>query len=204
MKKQIITLSLLTAFLGSSSLYASEISFDTLGVNLGKSHFSYKQEDNNGAIILGNEPDKSFNSIELFTTVKGLCTNDSRKPYISYTYSKNDDLKHQYLLVGLNQYYSPASTKLSLYAGPLVGYGRLTWRYDPLNSSQNEKKNADSFLGGVQAGVSYPITRSFSLGLNGKYLFTGYKTELDPSSSVSSTIKHKQLSTVSLSLGYSF
>lgn len=204
MKKQIIILSVLGTFSGASSLYASDISFDTLGINLGKSHMSYGQEDNNGAIILGTEPDKSFNSIELFTTLKGICTNDSRKPYISYTYSKNDDLKHQYFLIGLNQYYTPVPTKLNLYAGVLAGYGQLTWKYDPLNSSQNEEKNANSFLGGVQLGISYSLTQSFSLGLNSKYLLSDYKTDLDPSSSVSSTIKHDRLSSLALSLEYSF
>jgi len=202
MKKQCIPIFLLS-FLSISQLMASDISFDTLGVNLGKSHISYDQEDNSGAIILGTEPDKSFNSIELFTTLKGVCTNDSRKPYISYTYSKNDDLKHQYLLVGLNQYYIPASTKLNLYAGVLVGYGQLTWKYDPLNSSQNEEKNAHSFLGGVQAGISYPLTQRFSVGLNSKYLLSDYKTDLK-TNNADATIKHRRVSHMGVSLEYTF
>ena len=59
--KKILTLSLLT----SSILLANNI--ESLGLNLGKINSSYSKKDHSGSIILGNTPNESFDSFEIFT-----------------------------------------------------------------------------------------------------------------------------------------
>ena len=199
--KKILSLSLLT----STLLFSSNISIDSIGVNLGNSNSDYKQVNHQGSIILGNTPDKSFNSIELYTTLNPLsdiCKEYNMKPYVSYTYSSNDDLKHQYLLLGLNKYYN--HNNYELYAGLLGGYGQMNWKYDPLNNSKSKKIDANSFIAGLQLGVNYSVNDKVSLGLNTKYLVHNYETNLNPTAGVSATIEHKSTSTIMLGLSYKF
>lgn len=193
------------SLLASSTLLANKISIDTIGINLGKINSSYSKKDNSGSIALGNTPDESFSSIEVFTTlnpVSEICKKYNMKPYLSYTYSHNADLKHNYLLAGANKYYE--HNKISLYSGLLLGYGQMDWRYDPLNSSKSKNEDANSFIAGIQAGALYPVSNKLSLGLNGKYLIHDYETKLNPSSGISSKIEQKRTYGVSLSLAYKF
>lgn len=197
MKKLIIS-----TLIASSSLLASNIAIDSLGVNLGVSNTNYKQTNNQGRIILGNEPDKSFSNIEIFTILNNLFTNDTIKPYVSYTYSSNSDLKHQYLLSGINKYYK--HSQVIYYAGVVAGYGELKWKYDPLNSSSSSDHKATSFIVGLQGGLEYPISKQYSLNLNTKYLVHDYETELKPSNTVSSSIEHDRTASISVGIKYSF
>lgn len=191
--------------LASSSLLASEVSLEQVGLNIGASHSSYSKKDHSGSIVLGNEPAESFNSFEVFTTLKPLtsmCKEKNMKPYISYAYSKNDDLKHQYLLAGINKYYM--LKEYSFYSGALLGYGELDWKYDPLNTSKSKNIDANSFIIGVQGGFDYLVKTNITVGVNVKYLLHDYKTKLNPSDGVSSTIEHKSTSSISLGIKYSF
>ena len=199
--KNINKIVLLSAF-ASSLLLSSEIALDSIGLNLGKSHASYSQENHIGSITLGNEPDKTFSSYELYTVLKSVYTNKTIKPYISYTYSSNTDLKHQYVLVGLNKYYK--HNTLDLYAGVLAGYGQLDWRYNPLNSSKDNTYNAYSFIGGIQAGIEYPLENNLALNINAKYLYHDYETKLEPSASARSTLTHDYTASFGVGLSYKF
>lgn len=205
MQNKLIKTITVSTLLASSSLFASDSFINSFGINLGKSHTSYDQKDKNGAIILGNNPDKSFNSLELYLTLNpmlDMCKENNMKPYISLTHSRNSDLKHQYLLVGVNKYYSSQDTKLELYAGLLGGYGQVDWRYDPLNNSTRKNIDANSFIGGLQVGINYPIAEKLSLNLNSKYLLHNYETNLKTSNAVA-TIEHDATATISLGLEYS-
>lgn len=195
----------LLGLLSSSTLLANPI--DSIGFNIGKANSDYKQTNNQGVILLGNTPDESFNSYEIYTTLNPIldtCKTYNMKPYIGYTYSSNSELKHQYLLAGINKYYNHtvANKELSLYAGVLVGYGQIDWKYDPLNNSSSKNVDANSLIAGIQLGANYPINEKYSVGLNTKYLVHNYETDLNPSSGVSSTIEHKD--TISFSLGISY
>ena len=180
--------------LASSYLFGA-----SLGVNIGKANSEYSQTNSNGSIVLGNEPDESFNSYEIYTTLDKKIF--SLVPYLSYTYNKNDDLKHQYVLLGLNKSYSIKS--FDLYVGLVGGYGELKWEYNPLTSSSSQNPTADGFLGGVQLGISYFLTSSFALGVDAKYLRHKHETNLS-SSSTSSTIEHDSTSVVGISLQYKY
>jgi hypothetical protein len=193
----------LLGLLSSSTLLANPI--DSIGLNIGTQKSDYKQTNNQGVILLGNTPDESFNSYEIYTTLNPIldtCKTYNMKPYIGYTYSSNSELKHQYLLAGINKYYTPSNYKVELYAGVLVGYGQMDWKYDPLNSSSSKNVDANSFIAGIQLGANYPINEKYSIGLNTKYLMHNYETDLNPSAGVSSTIEHKD--TISLSLGVKY
>lgn len=184
-------------------MLASEISVNEIGLNVGISHSSYTQTNRNGSIVLGNEPDKNFTSYELFTTLEGVFSNEEIKPYISYTYADNSELKHQYILAGVNKYYMP-SDSLKLYAGVLVGYGELSWKYNPLNNSKDNDHKATSAMVGVQAGVNYPLFSSLSLNLNLKALAHNYEAELNPNDTATAQIKHKYTTTAMVGIAYAF
>lgn len=194
----------LLSIAAASSLVASDSIVDTIGLNIGASHSSYNQTNHTGVVPNINS-DKSFNAYEIYTTlnpISDICKKYNMKPYISYTYSTNSDLKHQYLLAGVNKYYNHNS--FELYAGVLGGYGQIDWKYDPLYSSKDTNVDANSFIGGLQIGMNYLLTDKLSLGINSKYLIHNYQTNLKPSNGVYSTIEHDSTASVSFGVGYSF
>ena len=80
----------LISLLASSSILANEISLETFGLNIGSSTMDYSQKNHQGSIVLGNEPDKTLTSYELFATlnpISDMCKEYNMKPYVSYTYS---------------------------------------------------------------------------------------------------------------------
>jgi len=204
MNFKIITLvtSLVTStLLAAQSPEASESSktfVDSIGVNIGIANTSNSYD-------ASNAPDETFNSIELYTTlnpIMDICKEYNMKPTLSYTYSNNDDLKHQYLLVGINKYYTP-TPKLNLYAGIVAGYGQIDWRYDPLGDSTNKNTDVNSFIGGIQLGTSYDMTEKFSLNLNSKYLIHNYTTNIKTNTETTK-IKQDNTATLSVGIGYRF
>ena len=200
--KILITATLLT----SSSLLASESFVDSVGLNLGKSYMNYDQKSNIGTTVLEDKLERAFDSIELYTTLSPILEIGKVydiKPYISYTYSQNSELKHQYLLVGLNKYYTPLIEALELYAGVVGGYGQASWKYDPLGSSINKKEDMNSFMGGVQLGASYKITKKLSLGVHGKYIFHSYETSLK-TNDASAVLEHDSTLFVGLGVEWRF
>jgi hypothetical protein len=206
MKKQILTLTLSTLIASSSSLLASQSIINSVGLNLGKSHTSADQKDKSGTILLANNPEQSFNSLELYLTLNpilDMCKEYDMRPYISLTHSRNSELKHQYLLVGINKYYTQSTLPLELYTGVVGGYGQIDWRYDPLNNSTRKNVDANSFIAGIQIGANYPINEKLSLGINGKYLLHNYETNLK-TTNATATIEQDATATISLGLEYSF
>jgi len=206
MRNRLLTTLILTTFLASSTLLANDSVVNSMGINLGVSNSNSDQKNTNGTIILGNEPDNSFNTTELYLTLHPLtniCKEYKMKPYISYTYSSNSELKHQYFLLGINKYYTPSNTDLVLYTGLLGGYGQIDWKYDPLNNSFNKNVDASSFIAGIQLGASYSLSEKLSLNLNGKYLLHNYETDLK-TSTASAEIEHESTINVSLGLEYKF
>lgn len=204
MKNRLIKTIALSTILASSTLLANDSLINQMGINLGKSSTDFSQKDKTGSISLGNNPDKSFNSIEVFTILNPLtdiCKEYNMKPYASYTYSSNSELKHQYLLVGVNKYYKPSKLPVELYAGVVVGYGQIDWKYKPLSTDNNV--DANSLIGGVQAGLNYPLNEKLSLNVNSKYLIHDYKTNLK-TSNAQSTIEHDSTATISMGLVYKF
>ena len=187
------TQSLIVLSLASSSLLASD---NSIGINIGSSHTNYHQSNQTGTITLGNTPDETFNSYEIYTILKQNIS--GMKPYLSYTYSSNDDLKHQYGLVGLNKYYK------YLYAGILAGYGELKYKYNPLNSSKENDYRAHSFIGGIQAGIEYKLSNSLAFNLNTKALYHDYDTNLNPNNTAIATISHNTTTSFGIGLKYSF
>jgi len=187
------TQSLIILLLASSALLASN---NSIGINIGQSHSNYHQSNHTGSINLGNTPDETFNSYELYGTLKQDIF--GMKPYLSYTYSSNDDLKHQYILVGLNKYYH------YLYGGIVVGTGEMKWRYNPLNSSSDNDYITTSLLGGIQVGIEYKITNSIALNLNTKVLYHNYDTKLNPSTTATAEITHNTTTSFGMGLKYSF
>ena len=186
------------------AIILASVSFaDSIGINLGTAYTDYSQEQKSGQIVLSNKPDKKFQSYELFyISNKDILNIKDLKPYLSYTYSKNDELKHQYLLVGLNKYY--AFKDIVLYGGLLAGYGELKWKYNPLNNSLDNDYSANSFMAGIQTGIDYPIYKNWIIGLNLKYLAHSYKTTLQPDNTSLSHIKHKDSFIPTLSFRFSF
>jgi len=208
MKSIILKTTLLSTLIASSNLLANgnESWLYAIGTNVGVSNTSYDQINKSGSITLIDKPKKSFNSLELYTILNpltDLCKEYNMKPYISYTHSQNSDLKHQYLLVGLNKYYKPSTTDIELYARVLGGYGQIDWKYDPLNDSNKKNVDANSFIGGIQVGVNYPLNEKISLNLNSKYLLHNYETKLK-TTNATAIIEHDSTASIGVGLEYSF
>ena len=168
-----------------------------LGINLGSSHTGYTQSDTEGSITLGDEPETLFETFELYWTLPD--TNyDDIKHILSLNYGYNDEFKHQYLLTGINKYHN------NFYIGLLIGYGELTWKYDPINNAKDKNYDANSVLGGLQMGYDIPLSNHLALGINSKFLFSDYETTLQPTQGVASQITHNYTATVGVGMKYSF
>jgi hypothetical protein len=200
--KNILLKTMIFASLMLSTSSFADISLDSVGFNVGMSHINYKQKDNTGSIILGNEPDEKFITGELYTTLKGICNREDMKPYLSYIYGKNSELQNHILLGGINKYYKVKNTKL--YTGIVAGYGLLRWGYNPLNNTKDNDYTAKSFLGGIQFGFNYPIKDNYELSTNIKYILHNYKTDLIPNNTASSVIEHKSSILFSIGINYFF
>jgi len=193
-----ITLSVAT----STLLFSADLAVDTVGINLGKAYTDHSVEHNMGSVLIPHHPYKNYTAIELFTTLEAINEDEDIKPYISYTYSKNDDMKHQYLLAGVNKYYKHET--LDLYAGVVGGYGYLHWDYNPVNNTTDNKHSVNSFILGLQAGFEYPVVEKLALNFNTKYLLHDYDTHLEPTTTESSTVTHDKTLFIGLGLSYKF
>lgn len=184
-----------------SSTLLADITIDSLGIGYSKAISDYKQENKVNSVDLGNKPDKNYDSFEIFSTYKNVFENNTLKPYLSYSYSLNDEFKHQYLLFGVNKYYKQNS--FDIYAGLLGGFGQLKWDYNPVGA-RNVDSKASSFILGLQAGVDFPLTNKWSLGVNTKYLIHDYETKIEPNNTSKALITHDDTITLGLNLSYKF
>ena len=192
--KKIVCITILTA-----PFLFGESTIDGIGFHLGKGYSNFIQTDKTGAILLEKQPKKNYDGGELYLQFKEL---DSHlKPSLSYTYTQNSDLKHHYILGGLSKYFTQEKTKI--YGGILFGYGELDWRYNPLNNSKENDYKATSFIGGFQIGSEYPINEKLSFGINGKYLFHNYETNLEPTNTTHTIIEQDRSGFIGFGLKYS-
>lgn len=198
--KLVKTLALSTILAGY--LLANETLIHSIGVNLGVSATPYEQTNHNGSITLGSIPDETFTSYEVYTTfnpLSSLCKEMNMKPTVSYSYSVNSHLKHQYILAGFNKYYRNNS-----YAGILLGYGELKYKYNPLNNSKNNDYATTSAVIGIQTGYDYPLSSSLSLGVNLKALYHNYDAFLNPNNTATANLEHDYTLKVSVGIGWRF
>lgn len=198
MKTILKTLSLTSLLV--SSLFSSEL-VSEIGLNLGKAYSPYTQTNANGSIILGDTPDERYTSYELYTVLNPLtdiCKEKNMKPTLSYTYSHNSELRNKYLLAGINKYYKNS------YVGVLVGYGQLTWKYNPINNSKENDYTATAPIAGLQTGYQHKLSEKLSLNLNLKALYHPYDTKLNPNNTATATIYHDYTTSASVGLGYRF
>jgi hypothetical protein len=181
---------------------ASSESFSVheIGFNGGISTIKHDQTNVTGDLEQIN-PDKTFATYEIFTTFDGICDDKANRPYLSYSYATNDDFKHQYILAGLNHYY--AGEMATFYAGLLVGYGELTWKYNPIGA-QDTDFSTTGFIGGVQVGAEVPLSASIALNFNLKALAQDYTTTFDPYAGVSSYMEHPYTATALVGLVFKF
>lgn len=199
--KQILKTLTLSSILASGLLASEDSLIYSLGLNMGVSHTPYTQSNSNGSITLGNTPDEKLNSYEIYTVLNpltDLCKQKNMKPTISYTYSNNSDLKHQYILAGLNKYYHNS------YAGIVLGYGELEYRYNPLNSSKTNDYTATSPIIGLQTGYDYLLTKNLTLGFNSKALYHDYEATLNPNNTATSLLEHDYTINASVGIEWRF
>jgi len=190
---------ILSAFLVSTTI-ANENIVDSIGINIGSSNSSYSLTNN----IDVSTPDESLTSIKLYTKFNpftDLCKKYNMKPSVSYTASQNDELKHQYLLLGINKYYK-LEDNYQLYTGLDLGYGELEWKDSPIKGSDNNNYTATNPMIGINGGLNYFIDNSFYIDINVEYLYHGYETKLKPTYNTRGSFKHDDTFNISLGFGW--
>jgi len=186
----------------ASSLINADIAIDSVGANFGWANIYADQTNRTGSVALSNEPDEKYIQGEIYVLIGGVFDDKSWKPSINYIQSRNNEFTNQIFMAGINKYFFKEN--YNLYAGLFIGMGRLDWKYNPISSTSVDDRNVQSIVGALQAGVEYPITNSFSLGVNAKYYLHDYETVLAPSSSVSVEINQKYSSSITIGLRYLF
>ena len=199
--KNTLTKILLASTLTASILSANstnDVSFESLGLNLGYAYMPYNHS--------GNTPDegfkKNFTSVELYTIIDNLFEDNSYKPTINYVFNSNSDFHNHTLLLGVNKYFY--NDGYDLYLGGLLGFGQLRWKTDTLFPNSQNDYESTSFTGGVQAGVEIPMSKHWALGLNSKFLLHSYNMGIAETFNTSSSYKHPYTASISIGLKYFF
>jgi len=188
MKKTVSSL-----LLASTALLAADV-----GINASKGAYTIT-ESYPTAIV---KPNTDVSGAELFLTNDALfIERESLKNYSSFTFNKTANTSELSLLVGLVEEYKVSSA--TLYAGALVGYGQLSYDFNPLGTSLVQNKTTTSALYGVTAGAKYSITENFFVNVNLKYMRNNYEVALQEGTTTGN-IKHESLYSAGLGFGYSF
>jgi len=185
-----------------SSLVSADVSVDSLGAHLGYSNFKTTQTNMQGSITLAKQPDEGYLYGELYILLNGAFEDKSIKPTLNYMISKNSDFLNNTLMAGVNKYHYFES--FDVYYGALLGYGFQNWDYNPINNTKDNKNKATSFVGAVQLGVEYPVTKKLFLDFNAKLYKHNYETRLEPSSGVKADINHPSSYSLAIGLRYAF
>ncbi len=175
---------------------------DRIGLMIGQSSISFESTNEQGTIVLDTEPEESFLTMEPYITFGGVGLGLS--PYVSLSQSSNDVLSQTNLLLGISKYFEVQGSNIELYGGLLAGYGLLTWDTNPIGKSGKEEMTTNSYVGGIQAGFDYALTKNFLLGLNAKLLAHEYVTDLADTQNNKGTIKHNSTIFAGLALTYKF
>jgi len=193
--------SLTTALVLATSVNAG-VGVDSVGVNVGCMNITSEQSDKKGTITDVNMPEEQMLQAELYMLIGGVFDDKSWKPTVNYMYAQNSDLTNHMLMIGLNKYFY--FDNFNLYGGVLAGTGQVEWKYNPINSTKDNDYKVASWVGAVQAGVEYPITKSLALGLNAKYYLHDYDTALIPSAGAESEITQSNACSLAIGLRFSF
>jgi len=191
-----------TLLLFTTSVLLNAVEISEVGLNIGISSSSYTQENKVGTLTLSNEPDEDFTNIALYSTLSDKSISENIRADIELNYATNSEFKHQYYLIGINYYHNIDS--YLLYGGLVLGYGQLSWHYDPLSRSKNIDEKTNSFISGVQVGIKYNVSERYVLNFIGRYLSHNYKTLLTPDDTLESVVKHDSSTSFLFGIGYCF
>ncbi|NOQ32236.1 MAG: hypothetical protein GQ570_14060 [Helicobacteraceae bacterium] len=187
--KKIITATLLT----TTALLAADV-----GLNISKGGYSTSSAYPTAIV----KPDTDVTGYELFYSNDCiLIDRPSVKNYASITLNKTENTSEIAVVIGLVEEYKVS--KATLAAGALVGYGQLSYDYNPLTTSLTDSRTTSSALYGFTATAKYPIVNNFFLNVNAKYLWSNYEVDLKDGANTGQ-IKHNNLYTLGLGVGYSF
>ena len=188
----------------SSTLLSYEIKMESIGFAGGNAKTPLVQHNKDNKEIVIDKLDDNFKTMELYTVLKPI-EEIGMNPYLSYTYSYNEQFINYYVMAGLNKYYKISSSS-KLYLGVLGGYGQMKWEFDPINGSDNDV-STQSYILGVQGGVSIPLENlpsdKLSLDINVKYLSHEYITNLK-TSATTSQIEHYETMLAQVGISYRF
>ncbi|MAC85056.1 MAG: hypothetical protein CL624_13080 [Arcobacter sp.] len=190
---------LLSTVLSTLSLFAYDVgintSYDYLNVN----------QTNSQNMILGEKPKNHGFGIEAYYSGQCLLTdNETIKNYVSIKHTDMSNTNKYELFAGINKEY-PLNEEFTLYSGALIGYGFLKYDYNPLGSTDVVDESAGSFLYGVQLGTKYKIKEfdNLFLKVEARYIRSDYDANLE-AAGVYSRLTHRDASSISIGLGYSF
>lgn len=185
-----------------STLSYSDVAVDSVGAHIGYSNFKVSQTNIQGSIDLAKQPDEEYLYGELYMLLGGVFDDKSVKPTLNYMVSKNPDFLNNTLMAGINKYHY--FENFDVYYGALFGYGVQKWEYDPINNTKDNDHIATSFVGALQLGAEYPLTKSLLLGVNAKFYKHDYETRLEPRAGDVADINHPSSYSIAVGLRYAF
>lgn len=184
----------------------AEVSISEVGTHIGLGYTPFSKTDSKGSIANWNEPESSLFGVDFYGIFDGVFENKTLKPYVSYTYTSNEQISHQYFLGGINKYYP--HDDIVYYTGAYVGWGILRWQTNPITGlieeNENEKATSNAFILGIQGGIKYPISKKLSYDFNIKAMGHDHSTIIEPSSTQSSRVDHKMSMFGGFGISYSF
>ena len=195
------TISCLSAFMATQESKAQEepsknkISY-FVGVGLNYNMVATSKENIVGDIILNKDLDDSASSttLEVGTRVNKYVIS------VNYEILNLDDVKLNSLYLSMDYTFDYAFRP---FIGLSLGMSNLEWHTDPLVNSETKDEKLSSLMYGVQAGIDYPLYKSWSIYSLISFQKFDLETSLQ-SISAKTTIIHEYKSSLGVGIRFEF
>lgn len=189
-----ILITSLTTLLLSTSLLNADAGEMFVGATLGYTHQNVDQTDKIGAIILADSLKEDGYNLELrvgYEITQAIA--------LSLSYQRSiQDITFQNNVYLNAEYKFENTTEITPFLGLNLGYSRLEYSKEPINTLNNDYVSC-SWLVGASLGATYPLTKSIDLVGGYTLNLTDHKTQLE-SGSARSELTHNYSHNVNLGL----
>lgn len=144
-----------------------------IGVTIGLSKLNIEENDLIGNLTLDSDPDDSG---MIYGIDVGYHFNKSIFMTLDYQYTVLDDVDFNEIFTTVNYKFNETFS-MDPYVGAIVGYSKMAWSQNPLNSSNNNNESS-SYSGGIQIGADKYVMDQMALYLSYQYLIMNHTTNI--------------------------
>lgn len=169
-----------------------------LGGSVGYSYQDVSQDNKNGVVSLNEKLERNGVNFNLQIGYSFIEDIDLALNYQALNY---DDVHMDNIYISI-KYMFEKKNKYTPYIGSNLGYSRLSWDKNPVNTPNNDRDSSKLLLG-VVTGFLYSITANLDMDLYYQLNYHDHDTYIE-SFPASATLNHKISHGLNLGFRYSF